>query len=482
MDASPQPSETGARPQQSGRGYSLAIPLLVACALFMQNLNSTVITTALPAIARSMGEEPLRLNLAITSYLLSLAIFIPISAWMADRFGGRNVFGAAIALFTVGSIACGLSVSLGTLVAARVVQGIGGAMMVPVGRGVMLNVVPKSEMVKVMTFLTMPGLLGPVVGPPLGGFFATYMTWRWIFFINVPLGVVGAVLVMLLIPNAREEKVARLDFLGFVVVGLGLAGLMFGFETLGRGMVPEAVTAGLLAGGALLVGLYVVHARRTEAPIIDLGLLRIPTFHAAIVGGFLFRVANGALPFLLPLMLQVAFGMSAFRSGLLTLATAAGALTMRVIAAPILRRFGFKNVLVATGAICTLFYLGYASFRPTTPHFVIFVVLLGGGFFRSLQLSAVNTLGYSDIPQRSLGRSSSFASMAQQLSMTVGVGLGALILHLALGARGGAALATGDFLIAFLILGVVSAASLLAYRPLARTAGKSVSGHRASTG
>ncbi len=480
MDAaSPRPDETGTAPPAGGRGYSLAIPLLVACALFMQNLDSTVIATALPDIARSMGEEPLRLNLAITSYLLSLAIFIPISAWMADRFGGRNVFGAAIALFTIGSIACGLSVSLETLVAARVVQGIGGAMMVPVGRAVMLKVVPKSEMVKVMTFLTMPGLLGPVVGPPLGGFFATYMTWRWIFFINVPMGIVGAILVMALIPGGREEKVARLDSLGFIIAGLGLAGLMFGFETLGRAMVPEFVTAALLAGGALLTVLYVMHARRAEAPIIDLGLLGIPTFRAAIVGGFLFRMANGALPFLLPLMLQVAFGMSAFRSGLLTLATAAGALSMRVIAAPILRRYGFKNVLIATGLICAAFYVGYAAFQPSTPHYVIFVVLLGGGFFRSLQLSAVNTLGYADIPQPSLSRSSSFASMAQQLSMTVGVGLGALMLHLAVEARGGAQLETHDFLIAFLLLGVISASSLVAYRPLAGTAGESVSGHRA---
>src|SRR5216683_592744 len=312
------------------------VPLIVACALFMENLDSTVIATALPQIAASLGEDPLRLNLAITAYLLSLAVFIPLSGWVADRYGARRVFRAAIVIFTVGSACCGLANSLPELVAARILhQGLGGAMMVPVGRLVMLRAVPKSELVRAMSYLTVPALVGPVLGPPLGGLIVTYSSWRWIFFINLPIGLLGIVLATLFIEDVRETAMWPLDVRGFLLAGLGLSGLMFGFETAGRGVLPGSLVAVLLAVGALALALYVLHARVIAAPIIDLRLLSIPTFAGAIIGGSIFRIGVGALPFLLPLMLQLGFGLSPFASGLLTFASAAGALTMKFTAAPI---------------------------------------------------------------------------------------------------------------------------------------------------
>ncbi|HEX7967039.1 MAG TPA: MFS transporter [Stellaceae bacterium] len=459
----------------------LIVPLIVACALFMENLDSTVIATALPAIANSLGEDPLRLNLAITSYLLSLAVFIPLSGWVADRYGARPVFRAAIVVFTLGSAWCGLANSLPELVAARILQGMGGAMMVPVGRLVMLRTVPKSELVRAMSYLTVPALIGPVLGPPLGGFIVTYSSWRWIFFINLPIGLVGIALATLFIENVKEPGVWPLDLRGFALAGLGLAALMFGFETAGRGVLPDAVVAALLVMGVVSTVLYVLHARVRADPIIDLGLLRIPTFAMAVVGGSLFRIGVGALPFLLPLMLQLGFGLSPFASGLLTFASAAGALTMKMTAAPIIRAFGFRPVLIGNAVVSSLFLFGYSLFQPTTPHWLIFIALLGGGYFRSLQFTSVNTLIFADVPPGLMSRATSFQSMAQQLSVSIGVGTGALLLHLTLVVQNRAALGAGDFAAAFLAVGLISLSSILFFLPLSPQAGAEVSGHRTPT-
>src|SRR4051812_8063762 len=271
------------------RSFSLPqralIPMIVACGLFMENLDSTVIATALPAIARSLGENPLRLNLAITSYLLSLAVFIPLSGWFADRYGARSVFCSAVVVFTLGSIACGLSQTLAELVAARMLQGLGGAMMVPVGRLVILRSVPKSELVSAMAFLSIPALIGPVLGPPVGGFIVTYSHWRWIFFINVPIGILGFFLAARFIDNRPEETKRPLDAVGFIYLAVGLVGLMFGFETLGRDLLPVPVVIALLVVGALSTTVYVFHAHRTPHPIVDLTLFKLRTFRAAISGG-----------------------------------------------------------------------------------------------------------------------------------------------------------------------------------------------------
>ncbi len=452
--------------------FEFLAPIIVGCALFMEMLDATVISTALPAMAKSLGEDPIKLNLAITSYLLSLAVFIPISGWLADHFGARTVFRTAIVIFTTGSVFCGLSQSLPELVAARILQGFGGAMMVPVGRLIVLKTIAKSELVTAMSYLTVPAVLGPVVGPPVGGFIVTYYSWRWIFFINVPIGALGFMLVTWYIPNIREEISFPLDFRGFLLTGLGLAGLVSGFESIGRGVIPASITMCVMAAGGVCMALYILHARRIDYPIIDLSLLKIPTFLVATLGGGLFRMGIGALPFLLAMLLQVVFGLSPFASGMLTFTSAAGALFMKATATPIIRR------LISNGVLSAFIMASYALFRPTTPHFLIVVALLSGGFFRSLQFTALGTLAYADVPDRLMSSASTLSSMAQQLFLSLGVALGAMLLHVSLRASGSAHLSTHDFTPAFLVMGLLALLSSVLFIPLEYHAGDEVSGRQ----
>jgi len=444
--------------------------------MFMQNLDSTVIATALPTIARALDESPLRLNVAITCYLLSLAVFIPISGWTADRFGARRVFSTAIVVFTLGSIGCGCATSLPALVASRIVQGMGGAMMVPVGRLVLLRTVEKSDLVRAMSYVSVPALIGPVMGPPLGGFIVSYASWRWIFFINIPIGILGIVLVNLLVGDLKELGRRPFDFKGFALTGIGLATLAFGFENVGRGALPAAAVVALLLVGTGCTVLYFPHASRAEYPIIDLALMKIPTYASATIGGFLFRMGLGALPFLMPLMLQVGFGVDPLSSGLLTFASAAGAMTMKVTAVQIIRTLGFRIVLIGDALISAGFLFGYSLFRPDTPHLVIFLALLVGGFFRSLQMTSINTLSYADVPAAMLSRATSLTSMAQQLSQTAGVATGALLLQLVLALRGGTALSATDFYPAFVGVAMISLVSVPFFLRMAPDAGAEVSG------
>jgi EmrB/QacA subfamily drug resistance transporter len=454
------------------------VPLIVACALFMENLDSTVLATSLPAIARDIGVNPIQLKLAVTSYLLSLAVFIPASGWVADRFGARIVFRMAIGVFMLGSILCGLSDSMGQIIGARIIQGMGGAMMVPVGRLVILRTVPKSELVGSLAWLTVPALIGPVVGPPIGGFITTYFDWRWIFWINVPIGVLGIILATVFIPDIRGEKHVKFDALGFVLSGLGLATLVTGSTAIGLDIVPLPMSIGLLCGGAAMLWAYVFHARRAKAPILNLKLLRIQTFRSSVVGGSLFRVGVGASPFLLPLLFQIGFGLTAFQSGLLTFISAVGSLVMKTAAAPILRLFGFRTILVSNALLSALFVAAPGAFRPDTLSGIILLVLLSGGFFRSLQFTCITALGYSDIDQRRMSQATSFISVAQQVSLSVGVSIGALTLEGAMYSRGGAELAVGDFRWAFAVVGAVSALSLLSFLRLPPDAGEEVSRHK----
>jgi EmrB/QacA subfamily drug resistance transporter len=458
----------------------ILVALIIACAMFMENLDGTVITTALPAMAQSFGTNPVRLSLGITSYMLSLAVFIPISGWIADRFGARTIFSAAIGVFTLGSILCGLCQNVPEFVGARVLQGIGGAMMVPVGRLVLLRSCEKSELVRAMSYLMVPAMIGPVVGPPLGGFITTFASWHWIFFLNVPIGVLGIVLVQRFIENYREPARVPLDWRGFVLTGLALASLMYGLELIGRVDASPLEAVGFLAAGLVIGALAVRHALTHEKPLMDLALLRIPTFAATVLGGSLFRIGVGAIPFLVPLMLQVAFGMSAFTSGLLTFAAAAGSMTMKMSGGPILRRFGFRTVLVVNGAISAAFMMVCALFTPATPAVTIFMLLLAGGFFRSLEFTSLNTLAFADVAKPKMSAATSLSSMVQQVSLGTGVALGAILLHLSLGWRNAphGALVTTDFQVAFVAIGLVSVAAVALFLRLAPDAGWEVSGHR----
>jgi EmrB/QacA subfamily drug resistance transporter len=461
--------------------FSRIMPLVVASALFMENMDSTVIATSLPAIAADLKVDPVILKLAFTTYLLSLTVFIPVSGWCADRYGARNVFRAAIAVFTLGSVACGFAGSLETLIAARAVQGLGGAMMVPVGRLILLRTTPKSELVRALALLTMPALLGPILGPPVGGFITTYFHWRWIFWINIPAGLVGLALATIYMPDVQEERPPALDGLGFVLSGGGLSALVFGTTVVGRDVLPSYGAPALIALGVVLLALYVVHARRRANPILDLKLLDIETFRSGVIGGSIFRIGIGAVPFLMPLMLQVGFGLTPFQSGSLTFAAAAGALTMKFTAARILRRFGFRTALLVNGVISTVFLAGQGLFTRQTPHLVILAVLLAAGFFRSLQFTALNAISYSDIAQRDMGRATSLYSVAQQLSLAMGVACAAFVLEAAQHLRGDSALAVNDFAIAFFVIAVVSGLSIFSYLRLPADAGAEVSGKAAVT-
>ncbi len=451
------------------------VTLIVAVALFMEQMDSTVIATSLPAIAADLHEDPVALKLALTSYLLSLAVFIPLSGWVADRFGARTVFRAAIAVFTLGSAACGFAQGLPDLVAYRIVQGLGGAMMVPVGRLVILRSVPKAELISALAWLTVPALMGPVIGPPLGGFITTFASWRWIFWINIPIGIVGIILATRYITDIREEKLPPLDVKGFILSSIGLAGLAFGITNIGQGLFPSTVVLALLATGVVGCWLYVRHARVAQAPLLDLNLLKVDTFYASVVGGFLFRIGVGAVPFLLPLFLQLGFGLSPLQSGLLTFASAVGAIAMKTTAAPIIRRFGFKRILVTNAVVSSLFLAAIALFTAGTPHSVVLAVLLTGGFFKSLQFTAINTLAYADIDTRAMSRATSFASVAQQLSHSAGVAVGALVLELERMGRPDASVVADDFPLAFILVAAIAASSALVFMGLSKDAGASLS-------
>jgi EmrB/QacA subfamily drug resistance transporter len=452
------------------------VPAILGSALFMQNLNATVVTNALPAIAVALDADPLRLNLAITMYLLASAVFMPASGWAADKLGAKRVFMAAMVLYALSSAACGLSQTLPQLILARFAQGAAGAMMVPVGRLVLLRTTARSELVGAMSILTMPALLGPVVGPLIGGAIVTFADWRWIFFINLPIAVAGVLLVRAYVPNVTARTVSRIDLVGIGFTGVGLAAIIFGFENLGRSFLPPGAVAALFLGGAACLGLYWRHARGNPDAIIDLSIFRKRTFQSSVVGGAFMRMPVGAAPFLMAMLLQVAFGLSAFAAGAMTFIGAAGALLMKTMAPPILRRFGFRTVLLVNGLIVGCSFVAYSAFRPETPHWLIMALLAASGFFRSLQFTSLNALAFAEIDEAQLSRASTTSSMAQQLVQSVGIGLAAMLLHILMRLQGDTQVTSAAVAPVFIAFGLLSFASLLWFVRLPRDAADELSG------
>ncbi|HEY5211250.1 MAG TPA: MFS transporter [Stellaceae bacterium] len=450
---------------------------IVACAFFMETLDSTVIVTALPRMAQAFDSSPVRLSLGLTAYIITLAIMIPASGWIADRLGTRNVFCAAIGLFTAASILCGFSNSVGEFVAARILQGIGGAMMSPVGRLVVLRSTERKDLVRVMNFVTLPGLIGPIVGPPVGGFITTYLSWRYIFFLNVPVGLFGMVLVFTMIRNYYGATRRPFDRIGFALNGVALAALIYGMDLLGnRGADWEG-------GGLVLIGLAVGavairHATRQLHPLVDLSALRFRTYRAVNAGGSFFRIAIAAPTFLMPLLFQVGLGMTAFASGLLLLVHASGDFAAKLVTTRFIRTFGFRAALVWTTLVFTLSIAACATFTETTPLYVILPILFISGVCRSLQMTAQTSFQFTEIPSEGVTAASTLSSALLQVVRAIGVALAAMMLSLAVALRGGDSLGLGDFRIGFAGIAVIGLLSLPWYWPLAPDSGAELSGHR----
>jgi EmrB/QacA subfamily drug resistance transporter len=458
-----------------GRPWRIMIPLVVAFAFFLEQLDITIITTAIPNMARGLGETPLRLNIALTSYVLALAVFIPVSGWVADRFGMRRTFCTAITIFTLGSVACGSSVNLGMLVASRLLQGFGGAMLTPVGRLILLRSFPRSELVSAMTWVSIPSVLGPVMGPLVGGFITTYWNWRWIFFVNVPFGLLGIALALRVVPADDELRHDRFDWIGFALCGLGMALVQFGIENLSHAILPAPAVVALFAGGGVLLVAYARYARRRPDAAVDLGLFRVKTFRVSVLMGGVTRMAVNGVAFLLPLMLQVGFGLTPLASGQITFISSLGTLVMRTMTVSLLRRMGFGQLLVVNTVLTAAAIAAFAAFTPEAWRWLVAGFLLLFGMIRNLQFNSLQTLTFADISAAALSRATGLSGMVQQLSMGFGVSLSATLLGL-VGTQGH--LTVAEFHTVFLLLGAVPLLALPSFLTLTATDGAQVSGHR----
>ncbi|GAB5429683.1 MAG: DHA2 family efflux MFS transporter permease subunit [Devosia indica] len=450
---------------------SRATPLILATAIFMENMDSTVIATSLAAIAADIGTDPISLKLALTAYLVALAIFIPISSWMADRFGARRVFRLAMLVFMIGSIACAFSGSLAQFVGARFIQGMGGAMMGPVARLVLVRMTPRHQLVDAMAWLTIPGLIGPIVGPPFGGFLTTYFSWHWIFIINIPIGLIGIALVGLALPNETRNKPRSIDGKGFVLAGLAFALFAFGCSVISLPALPPIY--GVIAA-ALGIGLgyfYTRHALATEYPLLDLRLLRLPIFRVSVVAGSFFRLGQGAVPFLFPLMLQLSFGLSPFESGMVTFVAAIGALSAKFVANWIFKSWGFKYPLVIASLVSTLGILVMGFYVPGTPIPLILGILAFTGFWQSTFWTGSNAFVFADVEDKDAGQANVISQVWGQLMFAMGVAVGGGTLELAHRLRGGGELALTDFHMAFFVVSAISAIAVVMFLRIPRNAG-----------
>lgn len=453
-------------------------PMILAVALFMEQMDSTVIATSLPAIAADLGTSPIALKLAVTTYLVALAIFIPISGWMADRFGAKMIFRLAIVVFMLGSIGCAFSGSIADFVAARFLQGIGGSMMTPVGRLLLVRGTPRSELISAMAWLSIPGLIGPTVGPPVGGFITTYFSWHWIFWINIPIGLVGIALVTRYLPEVEAGPPLPLDGTGFVLCGLGFSGTIFGLSVFSLPALPMAYGYAAMATGLVAIGLYLVHARRAAHPLLDPAMFRNPMFRASVFGASNFRIGLGALPFLMPLMLQLGFGMTPFESGLITCVSTLGVILARFFAHKTFRAFGFRPVLVVCVAASTVLLALNGFWTADTAIGLIAAALLVGGLLRSVAMAGVNAMAFADVGHDDASQATSINAVAQQISTALGIAVAGLVLDIASAGRGGA-IAVGDFHVAFFVVSAISALSLVTFTRLPDEAGRALTHHGA---
>jgi EmrB/QacA subfamily drug resistance transporter len=453
------------------------IPLILAVALFMENMDSTVISTSLPAIALDLSVDPIALKLALTSYLVALAIFIPLSGWMADRFGAKRIFRIAIGVFMLGSLACAAAGSLPQFVMARFLQGVGGAMMVPVARIVLVRTTERSDLVSAMALLTVPALIGPMSGPPLGGFITTYFSWHWIFLINIPIGIVGIILSTIYLPEIESAAPPPIDRIGFLLSGIATSGIVFGLSVVSLPALPPSVGVVVAIVGLISGFLYIGHAKRHPAPILNLGLFfTYPTFRTAVLGATLFRIATGAIPFLLPLMLQLGFGLTPFQSGSITFVGAIGAFSTKMLARRTFRLGGFRTVLTTALAAGSILTGVNGLFQPDTPYFLIIAALMAGGFARSFFFTGVNALTFADVDTRDTSQATAIAAVVQQISLALGVALGGTLLEVSSSLKG-APLSLSDFHVAFFGIACLSAMALIPFSRLPHNAGEDVSGH-----
>ena len=441
----------------------------------MESLDTTILNTAVPVISRSLGVTALSMKSVLASYTLSLAVFIPISGWMADRFGTRRVFASAIGLFTLGSFLCGLTSNIHLLVACRILQGCGGAMMVPVGRLTLVRTFAKSELIRAMSFVAIPGLIGPMLGPLAGGFIVSYFHWRVIFFLNIPIGLAGLVLVFLHLPDYREASVKPLDVVGLILFGSGIALLSYVLEIFGEHMLSAGEVLGLLGISIALIVGYGLHAVRTAYPLLQLDLFRIRTFAAAVTGSFVTRLGIGGAPFLLPLLYQVGLGLTPIQSGLLIMPQAAAAMSTKFLMPKLLDRFGYRAVLISNTVILGLLLLLFATIRPGTPIWLIVVQAACYGALTSTQYTSMNTLVYADVPDARASNASSIASTLQQLSISFGVAAAGLttVFFIPDQLRSDPAAMTTGLHEAFLALGIFTILSTLVFARLKRDDGAS---------
>ncbi|HEX2792055.1 MAG TPA: MFS transporter [Steroidobacteraceae bacterium] len=456
---------------------------IVAGAFFMQLLDGTIINTSLPQMAQSFGVTPVGVSIGITIYLMSAVAIMPLSGWLADRFGSRNVFTAAIAVFTVASLCCGLARGLTQFGVARAVQGVGGALMTPVGRLVVLRSTQKSELLHAIALITWPALAAPVVAPALGGLITTYISWRWNFLLNVPLGALGAVLALRFVPNTMADTRPRMDWRGFVYAALSLTALLYGLQSLTQERVDGWLSGGLISAGTALAIMAIRHFSHARHPLLQLSAARVRTYAmTSISAGLAFRAAISATPFLLPLLFQLIFGLSALASGMLVLVYFVGNMGIKPLTTPILRRVGFRTVLVVNGVLAGLAIMACALLTPQTPRALVVVVLLLAGMTRSMQFTGFNSLAFADISAEQRSSAATLSSVLEQVAAVLGVASGAIVLNLCQRFWAESAVSPGAFRIAFMLAGITAAAAALSFRRLHADAGIEISGHRAGRG